>query len=289
LAEAKESHLVKNWSMLLFAVAAAFTFCSAAAEDAVVANVNGNQIKKSDLDFAASEVGPQLSQVPVAERRGALLQFVIENELMAEAADKDKLGEATTFQGRLAYHKRRALRDAYYDKAVRDGVSDSDAKAIYEQKIKDVKPQDEIHARHILVTSEEEAKQVIERLKKGEDFATVAKEKSKDPNAEGGGLGWFTRGQMLKPFDDAAFALEVGQISQPVQTQFGWHVIKVEGKRQKPAPTFEQVKDMITAQLIQQKAQQITRELQGQAKIEIVDPEIKKAMQGSGAPQKALP
>ena len=90
---------------------------------------------------------------------------------------------------------------------------------------------EEVHARHILVATEKEAKEIIERLKKGEDFATVAKEKSKDPSAEGGDLGWFGRGQMLKPFEDAAFALEVGQISEPVHTQFGWHVIKVEERR----------------------------------------------------------
>jgi peptidyl-prolyl cis-trans isomerase C len=281
---------VKPWpALLLLAVAFALLSHAAKSEDTVVANVNGNQIKQSDLDFAASEVGPTLSQVPVAQRRGMLLQFVIENELMAEEGEKEKLDKAATFQDRLAYHKRRALREAYYDKAVRDGVSDSEAKAIYDQKIKELKPQEEIHARHILVASEEEAKQVIEHLKKGEDFAAVAKEKSKDANAEGGDLGWFARGQMVKPFDDTAFSLEVGQISQPVQTQFGWHVIKVEGKRQKPLPTFEEVKDTIMVQLTQQKGQQMVRKLRDQAKIEIVDPELKKAMQDAGAQQNALP
>jgi peptidyl-prolyl cis-trans isomerase C len=100
-----------------------------------------------------------------------------------------------------------------------------------------VKPEQEIHARHILVATEDEAKEIAERLKKGEDFATLAKEKSKDANADGGDLGWFGRGQMLKPFEDAAFALDVGQIAEPVQTQFVWHIIKVEEKRDQPLPT----------------------------------------------------
>ena len=108
-----------------------------------------------------------------------------------------------------------------------------------------MKPEEEIHARHILVATEAEAKEIKERLKKGEDFATVAKEKSKDPSAEGGDLGFFGRGQMLKPFEDAAFALKDGEISDPVQTQFGWHIIKVEEKRTRPLPTFDQVKDTI--------------------------------------------
>jgi peptidyl-prolyl cis-trans isomerase C len=131
---------------------------------------------------------------------------------------------------------------------------------------------------------------VKERLKKGEDFATVAKEKSKDPSAEGGDLGFFSRGQMLKPFEDAAFALKEGEISDPVQTQFGWHIIKVEEKRTRPLPTFDQVKDTIISQLSAQKAKQTIKELHDAAKIEIVDPEIKKSMQdaavrGEGQPE----
>ena len=132
-------------------------------------------------------------------------------------------------------------------------MTEADAKKIYDEKIVQLKPEQEVHARHILVATEAEAKEVAERLKKGEDFATVAKEKSKDTGAEGGDLGFFARGQMLKPFEDAAFALDVGQISEPVQTQFGWHIIKVEEKRDQPLPTFDQVKEAIIAQLVQAK------------------------------------
>ena len=282
---------MKTWSalLLLAALVACPSLPAAAADDVVVATVNGTDIKQSDLDFASSEVGAQLSQYPAADRRRMLLQFVIENEILAEAAEKDSLATAPSFPGRLKYHGRRALRDAYYDKNVRDGVSEAAAKAIYDEKIKGLKPEEEIHARHILVTSEADAKAVAERLKKGEDFATVAKEVSKDPSAEGGDLGFFGRGQMLKPFEDAAFALEVGQISEPVQTQFGWHIIKVEEKREKPLPTFDEVKDTITAQLVQQKAQQTVRELHDAAKIDIVDPDIKKAMQDAAVRGEALP
>ncbi len=260
-AEDEDLKSVKTWSaVLLLAASIACTCLPALADDAVVATVNGVDIKQSDLDFAASEVGAQLAQVPAADRRRMLLQFVIENQLMAEAADKENLAAAPNFEDRLKYHKRRALRDAYYDKNVRDSVTDEAAKAIYDEKIKGLKPEEEVHARHILVDTEAEAKEVAERLKKGEDFATVAKEKSKDPSAEGGDLGFFTRGQTLKPIEDAAFALEVGQISEPVQTKFGWHILKVEEKREKPLPTFDEVKEAIVGQLVQQKAQQAVRE-----------------------------
>lgn len=271
---------MKTWRIaLLLAASFACLPLPASADDVVIATVNGVDIKQSDLDFAASEVGAQLANYPPDDRRRMLLQFVIENELMAEAATKDSLDSAPTFEDRLKYHRRRALRDAYFDKSVRLAVSEDEAKKLYDEKIAGVKPEEEIHARHILVSTEPEAKEIIERLNKGEDFATLAKEKSKDPSAEGGDLGFFTRGQMLKPFEDAAFALEVGKISEPVQTQFGWHVIKVEEKRTRPLPTFDQVKDTIMSQLQSQKAKDTIKTLHDAAKIDIKDEEIKKSMQ----------
>ncbi|MET0666953.1 MAG: peptidylprolyl isomerase [Methyloceanibacter sp.] len=267
---------------------------SAAADDTVVARVNGVDIKQSDLDFAASEVGPRLSNYVPADRRRVLLQYVIENELMAGAGEQGKLNETPNFSDRLKYHQRRALRDAYFESSIRNAVPEADAKKVYEEKIKEIKPEQEVRARHILVDTEDDAKAILERLNKGEDFATLAKEKSKDSNAEGGDLGFFTRGQMLKPFEDAAFALDVGKISDPVQTQFGWHVIKVEEKRDQALPSFDQVKEAIIAQLVQQKAQEVVTGLRDAANIEIVDPELKKSMEpgppsGMPAPPGAAP
>jgi len=281
---------VKVWRIVL--LVAAFIAClpfAASADDVVVAKVNGVDIKQSDLDFAASEVGAQLANFPPEDRRRMLLQFVMENELMAEAAVQAALDSGPSFEDRLKYHKRRALRDAYYDKSVRNAIPDEDAKKIYDTKIAGMKPEEEIHARHILVATEAEAKEVKERLMKGEDFATVAKEKSKDPSAEGGDLGFFGRGQMLKPFEDAAFALKVGEISDPVQTQFGWHIIKVEEKRTRPLPTFDQVKDTIISQLTAQKAKDTLKQLHDAAKIEIIDPEIKKSMQDAAVRGESAP
>ena len=282
---------MRTWRISL--PAAALLAClpfAALAEDAVVATVNGSDIKQSDLDFASSEVGAQLANIPPEDRRMMLLQFVIENQLMADAAVKDKLDSGQGFDDRLKYHRRRTLRDAYYDKSVRDAVTEAEAKKIYDEKIAGMKPEEEIHARHILVATKEEAEEVAKKLKEGADFATLAKEKSKDPSAEGGDLGFFTRGQMLKPFEDAAFALDVNKISEPVQTQFGWHIIKVEEKRARPLPTFDEVKDNIIIQLTQQKSKQTLKDLHDSAKIDVVDPEIKKSMQdaamrGEMAPQ----
>jgi peptidyl-prolyl cis-trans isomerase C len=277
--------LVKNWSALLLAAAlASLAPVAAYADDPVVARVNGVDIKQSDLDFAASEVGSRLGNYTPQDRKKVLLQYVIENELMAAAGQTDGLDKADTFPGRVKYHERRALRDAFFDVKIHNAVDEAEAKKIYDEKIGQVKPEQEIHARHILVSTPEEAKEVSERLKKGEDFATVAKEKSKDASAEGGDLGWFARGQMVKPFEDAAFALDVGQISEPIQTQFGWHIIKVEEKRDQALPSFDQVKEAIIGQLVQAKAQEVVTGLRDSAKIEIVDPELKKSMEDAMKP-----
>ncbi len=264
---------------LLMAALVGLAFSPAAADDPVVARVNGVEIKESDFDFAVSDLGVRLTNIPPENRRKALLQYLVENALMASAGESDGLDKADDFPDRLQYHKRRALRDAYYNVKIYDAVTEADAKKVYEEKIGQAKPAQEIHARHILVETEDEAKEVAERLKKGEDFATLADEKSKDPGTEGGDLGFFTRGRMVKPFEDAAFALDVGEVSEPVETPFGWHIIKVEEKRDQPLPSFDQVKEIIIAQLLQKKAQDVMTDLRKAAKIEVVDPELKKAIE----------
>lgn len=281
---------MKIWSAaLLVAASVALVPLSAAADDVVVALIDGVEIKQSDLDFAASEVGPRLGNYRPEDRKRVLLQYVIENELMAAAAEQAKLNDLDSFDARVKYHTRRALRDAYFDASITGGVTEADAKKIFETKMAGVKPEQEVHARHILVVSEAEAKDVAARLKKGEDFAALAKEKSKDTNAEGGDLGFFTRGQMLKPFEDAAFTLKVGEISEPVHTQFGWHIIKVEEKRDQKMPGFDDVKAAIMAQLVQQKAQSVVTSLRDAAKIEIVDPDIKRSMDDAALRGEAPP
>jgi len=259
------------------------------AADPVVARVNGFEIKQSDLDFAASEVGPRLGTVRPEDRKRVLMQFMIENELFAGAGEQEKLDESDTFDKRAAYHRRRALRDAFFDKNVRGAVDDAEAKKVFEENISKVKPEQEISARHILVDTEDEAKEVKAQLEGGSDFAKLAAEKSKDKNAEGGSLGFFSRGQMLKPFEDAAFALDVGKLSEPVKTSFGWHIIEIQEKRNQELPSFDDVKDPIISQLVVRKAQSVVGDLRSKAKIEILDPEIKRSMDDAAMRGEAPP
>src|SRR5436305_4950527 len=130
----------------------------------------------------------------------------------------------------------------------------------------------EVHARHILVETEDQAKKVTEDLKKGADFAELAKKESKDPGAsDGGDLGFFTKEQMVPEFSTVAFALEPGKISDPVKTQFGWHIIKVEEKRTRKAPDFEQVKPQIETYVVRKAQADYVAKLREAAKVERMD------------------
>ena len=256
-----------------------FAVPAMAADDNVVARVNGTDITEQDLEFAAAEVGGQLSSFPDNERRRMLVQFVIENELMSTAAEEEKLDEADSFDERLEYHRRRALRDAYYDEKIEGAISEKVAQTIYEEQAEKMKQEKELRARHILVPTKEEAEEVKKQLQDGADFAELANEKSRDPSAENGDLGFFGKGQMVQPFEQAVFKLKKGKISDPVQTQFGWHIIEVTDERSRQVPKFDDVKEAIMGKLLQSKVQSSLRELQTEAKIEILDEDIKKAMQ----------
>src|SRR6202034_2466653 len=151
-------------------------------------------------------------------------------------------------------------------------LSEDAERKVYEEAVKQVKSEPEVHARHILVPTEDEAKAIVAQLKGGADFAALSKEKSKDPGAaDGGDLGYFTKDQMVPEFSAVAFKLDKGQISDPVKTQFGWHVIKVEDKRTKPTPTFEQVKPQIDNYVAHRGQAELVDKLRSAANIERLD------------------
>ncbi len=248
-------------------------------EDKVLAEVNGIPIRESDMALAEAEIGAELARIPLAERRAIVLRYLIDTILLAEAGKKAGLDKDPAFQKRLAFYMRRALRDAYFDKYIRDAVSEAEAKAIYDKQVAGMKPEEEVRARHILVKEESEARDIIERLARGEDFAKLAKEKSIGPSkVQGGDLGYFPRGRMIKPFEDAAFALKVGEVSEPVKTRFGWHVIKVEDRRKRPIPSFDSLKDQIMAPLIRQKSREVILALRKGAKLIVKDAELDKKL-----------
>lgn len=252
--------------------------------DKVVARVNGIAITERDLGYAAEDLGERLAQVPEARRRDEMINYLVDLKLGAKAAADAKIGEGAEFAARLAYLRDKVMLEDYINREAKKSATPEAARKLYDETLKSLPPEEEVNARHILVEEEAQAKAVVERLKKGEDFAKVATELSKDPGSgkEGGSLGWFSKDRMVPEFAEAAFKLDKGQVSEPVKSQFGWHVIRLEDRRTKPQPEFEAVKPQID-QYLERKAQQdIILALRGNAKVERLD-------QPAAAPAPAKP
>jgi peptidyl-prolyl cis-trans isomerase C len=252
--------------------------------NAVVAKVNGSEIRESDVSIAEEELGPSLAQMDPATKRENIITFLIDLKLAAKAAEEKKIQDREEFKKRLAFAHDRLLMDNLLAVEGKAATTDDAEKKVYDDASKQIASEQEVHARHILVETEDEAKQVIEELKKGADFAELAKKKSKDPGAsDGGDLGFFTKGQMVPEFSDAAFALEPGKISDPVKSQFGWHVIKVEEKRNRKPPEFDKVKPQIEAYVARKAQADYVAKLREGAKIERLDKTADSAAKPAGA------
>ncbi|MET0192375.1 MAG: peptidylprolyl isomerase [Hyphomicrobiaceae bacterium] len=256
---------------------------AAGAQETVVAKVNGKTITEADMRLAEAELGSDLGSLPDVTKRRVLAEFLIENQLFADAAEAQKLAAGPDYNDRIQYWRRRSLRDLYFDKTVKDSVSDAEAKKFYDDQVGSAKPE-EVRARHILVESKEKARELFEKVAYGTDFAELAKQNSKDPGSkdQGGDLGYFSKGQMVPQFEEAAFKLQKGEVSQPFETQFGWHILKVDDKRTGQAVPFDTVKERIVGAIIHQKAQQIAGDLRAKAKIEYIDPNMQTPLNRPG-------
>ena len=242
------------------------------AEDAVLAKVNGSEIRQSDLALAEEELGPSLAQMDPATKKENVLAFLIDMKIVAKAAEDKKVENSEDFKKRLSFSRNRLLMDSLLASEGKAATTDEAMKKVYEDASKQITGEQEVHARHILVETEDEAKAVEDELKKGADFAELAKKKSKDPGAsDGGDLGFFTKDQMVPEFSAVAFALEPGKISDPVKSQFGWHVIKVEEKRKRKAPDFDQVKSQIETYVARKAQADYVGKLREAAKVERMD------------------
>jgi peptidyl-prolyl cis-trans isomerase C len=243
------------------------------AQSKVVATVNGEAITEADIALAGEDLATQYPNLPAERQKEVALDFLIEVKVAAQKAKAEKLDESDDFKRKLAYARERILMVRVL---TREGEKASNAEAVkkyYDEQVAQLKPVEEARARHILVEQEEEAKKVQARLKAGEDFAKIAQEASKDPGSgqNGGDLGFFTKDRMVPEFAEAAFALKPGEISAPVKSQFGWHVIKLEEKRNRPVPTLDQVKDRLTQALAQKAQGDYLTKLREGAKIERKD------------------
>jgi peptidyl-prolyl cis-trans isomerase C len=271
-----------------FLIGAALAPASYAQDTKVVAKVDGFSITESDVKSALEELGSGLPpQMDAAQRRTYAIDYLIDLKIVATAAAKEKLGDSADFKKRLDQTRDRLLMETMLTREGDKGATEEAMKKFYEETVKGLKPAQEVKARHILVEKEDEAKAALERVKKGEDFAKLAAELSKDPGSgkEGGDLGWFEKERMVPEFADAAFKLDKGGVSDLVKTQFGFHIIKVDDKRDKPAPTYESVQEQLKRYMIQKSQQDFVLKLREAAKIEKVEAVVP-AAPGVPAPEK---
>ncbi len=227
----------------------------AAPADPVIARIGTDEIRASELADAAQSLPEELRGMPAPVLYPMLLDQLVDRRAIIIAARRDGFDKDPAVRRQIARATDTALQNALLTREIAPGLTDEAIKARYERDIAGKSGEQEAHARHILVPDEETAKKIIEELKGGADFAELAKKYSTDPagSTNGGDLGFFKRGDMLPEFAGAAFGLKPGTYTEiPVKTRFGWHVIKLEELRTAPPPSFEQVKDEVRQQLIQE-------------------------------------
>ena len=266
-----------------FSTAPASAQAQVPAQDSVVALVNGKPITEADMRLAEVDLSNDLATVAAENRRRVLLEYLIENQLLADAAEQAKIATDVAVEQQQRFARRRILRDYYYDTRISATVTEAEAKALYEKELRSATPQEQVKVRHILVTTEDEAREARKRIVSGTPFSNVAQEISKDTLSApaGGDIDYIKRGELDAQFEVAAFSLQVGVISEPVQSQFGWHLITVDDRRKNDVPQFDAIKGSILALLIQRKALSTVSELRTKAQLDVKDRTLAAAIEAS--------
>ena len=256
------------FAFLLFSIL--FLKATQAQDIPIVANVNNEDISLETMIHAMNELPPEIQSQPFMSYYEDLLERVIDIKLFAQEGKKMKLDEEPSVRAAIDFVIEKVLMQAFLSKYVQENIKEENIKASYNNFIADETSREEIKASHILIDTESEAIDVINMLNDGDDFAELAKNKSTGPSGPSGGdLGWFKRGQMVPPFEKAAFSLNKNEITQiPVQTQFGWHVIKIFDKRIPEAPSYESMKNKLIQDLERKIVSKKIQDLRNDALIE---------------------
>jgi peptidyl-prolyl cis-trans isomerase C len=262
---------------------------AALTEDKTVAIVNGHEIKTSEVRMATDDIIGQLPDLPPKLRYPFVVEYLIERHLLAQLAVKDGVAETEEYKRRLALYQAKALRDAYFFQKIVPTVTEEEIKAAYDAEAAKIAQTERIRARHILVGTEKEATDILARLEKGEKFDDLAKKYSLDGSKDyGGDLGYFTAPEMVPEFSKAAFALKVGEVSQPVKTDFGWHIVRLDDRKMGAAQPYDQVKSALRSVLLRKKVQDVMDGVRSSSKIEIVDEDLKKYAAEAARQAKAI-
>ncbi|MBL8839610.1 MAG: peptidylprolyl isomerase [Alphaproteobacteria bacterium] len=246
-----------------------------AADDPVVARVNGLVVNRSEIDAMRQNLPAQYQQVPFEVLFPIMLERIIDMKLIAAAGRVDRLQEDAEVRRRVAQYEDRVIQEIYLTRAIATAVSDDAVRARVERLQRETPAVQQLRARHILVQNEAQAREVIGELQRGGDFAAIARARSMDPGGrqDGGDLGWFGEGDMVPEFYAAAARIADGQVgADPVRTQFGWHVIKVEGRRSQ-APQGDNLRDRVVSDLTQEAIDGLVQRLRQGAAIERFGPD----------------
>ena len=240
------------------------------AADPVVARVDGSEIRLSDIQESIQNLPAEYRNMPPQQLYPALIEQLVDRKAVAVLAHKEGLDKDPAVPRQMARAAEEALQSALFHREIGPLVSEQAVRARYDRDVAGKPGEPEVHARHILVASEADAIAIIAELKKGGDFAAIAKSHSSDPAAaEGGDLGWFKQGDMLPEFSAAAFALKPGEVTdKPVHTSYGWHVIRVEERRVAAPPSFEQARDELRSHMIQEGVQKLVANARAGVKVE---------------------
>ncbi len=251
--------------------------------EAVVAVVNGSKIYYGDVLRARQGLPAEYQSVPLEMIFELLLNQLVDQRLVALAAREAKIDEDPVVREQLRVLEDQVLQQGYLRRQIEPELTAEKLQARYDARYAAQTGPDEVRARHILLETEEKARQVLADIRGGADFAEAAKAHSTGPSGpRGGDLGFFQAGQMVPEFSEAAFALQPGEVSDPVQTQFGWHLIKVEERRVAQAPAFEEVADELRNEVQREVVAKVVSHLREGATIETFTPEGNPVIQPSG-------
>lgn len=244
---------------------------AAPGEDTVVARVNGSEIRQSDVAVAYARLPDRFKQAPINVIFPQIVQQLVDGELLANAGKADDLQDSDEVKEQVAEFEKVAIQQVYMARLIENGIPEEDVRKQYDETIAKTEGPLEVRASHILVEDEKDASDIIKAIEGGADFADLARERSTGPSAtRGGDLGYFVRSAMVEPFANAAFDIEPGTVGpEPVQSDFGWHVIKVIDKRRQPAPSFEESRGQIEQQLTRDLIAAHMAELRADSEIEL--------------------
>ncbi len=264
----------------MLAIAALFPYAAPVAaqeEDKVIARVNGQEIRTSDIRLAMDDILAQISSIPPKARYPFVVEYLIERHLIAQAAVGAKIAQTDEFKRRQRFYQLKALRDAYFEEKIKPQITKEYVRSVYDKEKKNTEPRMRARARHIVVGSEEEAKAILVQVKGGEDFAALAKKVSKDSAAaQGGDLGYFLAEEMVPAFSKVVFDLKPGQFGGPVKTPFGWHVVKLEDFKEGEHKPYEDIEQGLKTILLRKKVQDLVADFRKRSNVELLDPDLAK-------------